>query len=381
MAAARLGYLVGPSWLVAELDKVVLPYHLDAAKQIAGRLALRFVDEMDDRVAAVVAERERVSAALRRARRSTSCPSGANFVLFRPHGDAGPRRVAGAARPRRPRPRLLAWPRLDGCLRVTIGTPDENDAFLAALAEVARCDDRMSRTATRSRDDQGDVDRGRARPRRHRRDRRVDRHPVLRPHARPARPPRRLRPHGPGRRATSTSTRHHTVEDVAIALGEAFREALGDKAGVRRFASGLYPLDEALVEVALDLSGRPFVVYDVDAARVPAARRPAVRPAAGRALLAVVRHRRRHHAARRRCGAGRNIHHIIEATFKGLARCLRDAVRVEGARRPVDQGRAVSRRPRPLVAVLDYGIGNLRSARRRCEHVRRRRPPHRRPAA
>ncbi len=56
---------------------------------------------------------------------------------------------------------------------------------------------------------------------------------------------------------------HHTVEDVAITLGEAIREALGDKTGVRRFASGLYPLDEALVEIALDLSGRPFVVWDV----------------------------------------------------------------------------------------------------------------------
>ena len=56
---------------------------------------------------------------------------------------------------------------------------------------------------------------------------------------------------------------HHTVEDVGIALGGAFHEALGDKAGVRRFASGQFPLDEALVEVALDLSGRPFVVWDV----------------------------------------------------------------------------------------------------------------------
>ena len=56
---------------------------------------------------------------------------------------------------------------------------------------------------------------------------------------------------------------HHTVEDVGILLGQTFAEALGDKAGVRRFASGLYPLDEALIEVALDLSGRPFVVYDV----------------------------------------------------------------------------------------------------------------------
>ncbi|NBN97227.1 MAG: imidazoleglycerol-phosphate dehydratase, partial [Actinobacteria bacterium] len=57
---------------------------------------------------------------------------------------------------------------------------------------------------------------------------------------------------------------HHTVEDVSIALGEAFREALGDKAGIRRFASGAFPLDEALVEVSLDLSGRPFVAWDVE---------------------------------------------------------------------------------------------------------------------
>ena len=56
---------------------------------------------------------------------------------------------------------------------------------------------------------------------------------------------------------------HHTIEDVGITVGECFAEALGDKAGVARFASGLFPLDEALVEVALDLSGRPFTVWDV----------------------------------------------------------------------------------------------------------------------
>src|SRR5207249_9767492 len=55
---------------------------------------------------------------------------------------------------------------------------------------------------------------------------------------------------------------HHTVEDVAITLGECLADALGDKAGVARFASGLFPLDEALIEVALDLSGRPFIVWD-----------------------------------------------------------------------------------------------------------------------
>ena len=122
---------------------------------------------------------------------------------------------------------------------------------------------------------------------------------------------------------------HHTVEDVAIALGEAFAEALGDKAGVRRFASGRYPLDEALVDVALDLSGRPFVEWEVPMPESLPLGNPAFDPqlaehavssfatAAGITLhVELVR--------------GRNVHHIIEATFKGLARSLRDAVRVEG---------------------------------------------------
>ena len=130
---------------------------------------------------------------------------------------------------------------------------------------------------------------------------------------------------------------HHTVEDVAISLGEAFRQALGDKAGVRRFASGLFPLDEALVEVALDLSGRPFVVWDVELPECLPLGSPAFDPqlaehavssfatAAGITL----------HVTLRR---GRNVHHIIEAVFKGLARCLRDAVRVEGAQVPSTKG-------------------------------------------
>jgi len=130
---------------------------------------------------------------------------------------------------------------------------------------------------------------------------------------------------------------HHTVEDVAISLGEAFRQALGDKAGVRRFASGLFPLDEALVEVAVDLSGRPFVVWEVELPECLPLGSPAFDPqlaehavssfatAAGITL----------HVTLRR---GRNVHHIIEAVFKGLARCLRDAVRVEGAQVPSTKG-------------------------------------------
>ncbi len=130
---------------------------------------------------------------------------------------------------------------------------------------------------------------------------------------------------------------HHSVEDTAIVLGEALREALGDKAGVRRFASGLFPLDEALVEVALDLSGRPFVVWDVELPEAIPLGQPPFDPslaehaitsfatAAGLTLHVRSRH-------------GRNAHHVIEAAFKGLARCLRDAVRVEGAGVPSTKG-------------------------------------------
>jgi imidazoleglycerol-phosphate dehydratase len=130
---------------------------------------------------------------------------------------------------------------------------------------------------------------------------------------------------------------HHTVEDTGILLGEVFREALGDKAGVRRFASGLFPLDEALVEVALDLSGRPFVVYDVPFGEVLPLGDPPFNPemaehffqsfatTAGITL----------HVTRR---AGRNTHHVVEAAFKGVARCLRDAVRVEGRSVPSTKG-------------------------------------------
>jgi imidazoleglycerol-phosphate dehydratase len=130
---------------------------------------------------------------------------------------------------------------------------------------------------------------------------------------------------------------HHTIEDVAIALGEGFRQAVGDKVGVRRFASGLYPLDEALVEVALDLSGRPYVHWEVPMPESLPLGNPAFDPQltehaiASFATSAAITL----HCTLRR---GRNVHHIIEATFKGLARSLRDAVRVEGAQLPSTKG-------------------------------------------
>jgi histidinol-phosphate aminotransferase len=134
MAAARLGYLLGPRELVAQLDQVVLPYHLDAVKQLAGRLALEHDAAMRSRVAALVEERGRLVARLAELPVDV-WPSGANFVLFRPQQRDG-HEVWQALLDRSVLVRdCSSWPRLEGCLRVTIGTPAEDDAFLAALEE------------------------------------------------------------------------------------------------------------------------------------------------------------------------------------------------------------------------------------------------------
>ena len=120
---------------------------------------------------------------------------------------------------------------------------------------------------------------------------------------------------------------HHTVEDVGIALGEALAEALGAKEGVRRFAAITVPLDEAAVEVVLDLSGRPFLHYDVEPPGEKILGEPPFDPqlceefwrgfttASGITLHIVLLR-------------GKNTHHIIEASFKGVARALYDAIRV-----------------------------------------------------
>lgn len=127
---------------------------------------------------------------------------------------------------------------------------------------------------------------------------------------------------------------HHTVEDVGIVLGIALKEALGDKAGVRRFASALVPLDEALVQVALDLSGRPFLVYEVDpVAEWIGTFDPQLAEEFWRAFAfgaGITLHIR--------SVSGRNGHHVIEASFKGVARALRDAVRIEGTSVPSTKG-------------------------------------------
>lgn len=130
---------------------------------------------------------------------------------------------------------------------------------------------------------------------------------------------------------------HHTVEDVGIVLGRVFREALGDKAGVRRFASITVPLDEAAVEAVVDLSGRPFLHYDIDFPGQKILGDPPFDPQLAEEFwraFATASAMTLHLTLKR----GKNTHHIVEATFKGVARALRDAVRVESAALPSTKG-------------------------------------------
>ena len=119
---------------------------------------------------------------------------------------------------------------------------------------------------------------------------------------------------------------HHTVEDTAIALGQALRQALGDKAGIRRFGDALVPLDESLVQAAVDLSGRPYLVHE----------EPELVELIGSYDTTLTKHVFESFTAAAqiclhvRVLSGRNAHHVVEAQFKAVARALRAAVAIDG---------------------------------------------------
>ncbi|HEY7858066.1 MAG TPA: imidazoleglycerol-phosphate dehydratase HisB [Candidatus Nanopelagicales bacterium] len=118
---------------------------------------------------------------------------------------------------------------------------------------------------------------------------------------------------------------HHTVEDTSLAVGQALREALGDKAGLRRYGDALVPLDEALTQVAVDLSGRPYLVHT----------EPDLVELIGSYDTTLTRHIFESLVAEARITlhvnviTGRNAHHVVESQFKAVARALRDAVVVD----------------------------------------------------
>jgi imidazoleglycerol-phosphate dehydratase len=130
---------------------------------------------------------------------------------------------------------------------------------------------------------------------------------------------------------------HHTVEDVALVLGSAFREAISDKRGITRFASGTYPLDEALVECCLDVSGRPYTSIDLRLERRQSLGNPPFNPELASHFFQsfATEARVTLHILKR---AGTDTHHIIEAAFKGFSRTLWTATRRIGEAIPSTKG-------------------------------------------
>lgn len=127
---------------------------------------------------------------------------------------------------------------------------------------------------------------------------------------------------------------HHTTEDLAIVLGRAVDKALGDRAGIRRYGEATLPMDEALCQVALDLSGRP---YFVDRLALPKAKVGAFDAELAPVFFEGFARGAQCNLHVRRV-EGDNLHHVIECTFKAFARALRDAVRVEGTLLPSTKG-------------------------------------------
>ena len=137
LAAVRLGYALAPSRIVEEMHKVVLPYHLDVMTQEIGLLCLQHAGAADRRAAVVVTERERLADRLATLP-VRQWPSGANFILFRPSDRDGAVVWQGLLERSVLVRDCSSWEGLSGCLRVTVGTPEENTLFLEALTDVLR---------------------------------------------------------------------------------------------------------------------------------------------------------------------------------------------------------------------------------------------------
>ena len=348
-----------------------LPYHLSALTQVVARIALARMTELLATVEHVKKQRDRMVREIT-ALGLTVVPTDANFVLFGPFDD--PPAIWQRLLDRGVLVRdVSSGPGLAGWLRVNAGTEPETTAFLSAIEEILRVSRRavVERT-TKESDVRVELDldgTGQASS---------DTGVPFFDHMLA-----QLGKHGGFDLTVVTKgdlevDAHHTVEDTSLALGQALREALGDKAGIRRFGDALVPLDECLVQAAVDLSGRPYLVHD----------EPDIVELIGTYDTTLTRHIWESFVATAqiclhvRVLAGRNAHHVVEAQFKAVARALRDAVRDRPAGRasraprvPVSRscarclatkegaGAEASARCLTLV-VLDYGSGNLRSAER-----------------
>jgi histidinol-phosphate aminotransferase len=329
LGAARVGYGLAQPALAEALDALRPPGSISSWSAAVAELACHETEELEERCAAIVEERGWLAAGMRTAGVEVLADAG-NFVLARsPVPDVFERLAERLCAVRT----FAHEPLLADCFRVTVSHRAANTRLLRALAQLAGGDAPVDEDIVRGART-GEVHRAT-------RETRID--AVV-----------GLLGGGSARITTGLGfldhmltslafwsltdiqlrcqgdlwvDEHHTIEDCALALGEAFDIALGDRAGVRRFGAARAPLDEALAEATVDLSGRGIAVLDLALAA----------PAIGRVPSSLVPHFFDSFARRGRLGlhvtaTGEDAHHVTEAAFKAVALALRAAVEPDDAR-------------------------------------------------
>jgi imidazoleglycerol-phosphate dehydratase len=333
LAGMRIGCLASSEQITRELCKVRQPYSVDALAALAALAALEDEDEAQARVRSIIAERERLAAELGpQGLGLPVAPSEANYLLFRvPEAHKVWQRLLEdhgiLVRD------LSSSPGLEDCLRVSIGTPAENDELIRALrfislpkqpskelspmntaartAHIERQTNETSIVLTLGLDGSGTHEVSTGVPFFDHMLDAMGRHGLF-----------DLRVEATGDLEVDA---HHTVEDVGIVMGKAFSEALGEKRGITRFGQALIPMDEALVLAAVDISGRGQLHWEVElpiefigSFDTTLAKEFFVALASNAGLTLHVRKM-----------AGENAHHIIEAAAKAVARALAEAVAID----------------------------------------------------
>jgi histidinol-phosphate aminotransferase len=343
MAGLRLGYAVTSPQIADGMSRLRPPYNVNAAAVVAALATFDDMSHTQASIARIIAERERLQAALAEIPGAQPIPSQANFVLCR-FGDRSGQQVADTLAAHGILVRSFSDPGLADAIRFTVGRPDQNDALLAVLkgqgtrdkkpqypipntqfrtAHIHRHTRETDVSITLDLDGSGHYE--------------IDTGLGFLDHMLA-----QLAAHGlfdltVRARGDLEVDEHHTVEDVAIALGQALDSALGDRQGIVRMSHAYAPLDEALAHVVVDLSGRPYAVIEVEfaTARIGALDTDLIihflETLAFQARMSL--HARVLH--------GRNDHHKAEALFKALARALNAAARHDPRRQGVPSTKGV----------------------------------------
>jgi histidinol-phosphate aminotransferase len=344
MAGLRLGYAVAGPEITGAMARLRPPYNVNAAAVAAALAAFNDMPYVETTLARVVAERDRLHTALARMPGVDPIPSQANFIFCWLQGRSG-REIADALAAQGILVRSFSDPSLEHAIRVTVGRPEQNDALLSALHGVfggvaVEPRPRASQPAAR----RGSV---------HRQTGETDvqvsldldgrgRHQVNTGLGFLDHMLAQVATHGlfdltVQARGDLEVDEHHTVEDVAIALGQALDTALGDRRGLVRMGHAYAPLDETLAHVVLDLSGRPYAVVEATFTT----------PRVGAVGTDLVVHFMETLAFHARMGLharvlyGRNDHHKAEALFKALGRALDAATRQDPRRLGVPSTKGV----------------------------------------